>query len=114
MSLKRRLANVERQHGIGVSITIHIIWSGKDEEHWRKRAELAKEKGWGIKIIRITVTHVAQTKNEAEVLVKEHRATGNKWTPIAVHSRAKGNEILAEWDPGLPDWLENPRVEEQQ
>ena len=107
MSLKRRLIKVEKAHGVGISITVPIIWGGKDEEHWRKRTEMARAKGWSIKLIRIAVSHALDSKEEAEAAVAEHREVGNKWIPITVHSRTNPSEVLAKWDPGLPDWLQS-------
>ena len=106
MRMKSRVAAMERACGVGRDIVVPVVWSGRDEERVRSRVERARERGWKLRIIRVSLVDFADSTEEAERLVEQHRS-GGKALPVAIRRSATGpdGEVLAEWDPGLPEWL---------
>ncbi len=105
MSVRRRVRSLEQQMGARSRIRIPIFWDGRSEEIWRHRAEDARARGQPIQLIQFTLMDEAETPEEAEAKVAAHREDG-EGMPITVYRRgSKATEVLAEWDPGLPEWL---------
>ncbi len=112
MTIRRRLRRVERKAGFGDDVLVPIVWDGKDEELWRERVEEADQNGWGINLIAFSVIDEADTVEQARTLITEHRESGDP-LPITVYKRgSRADEVLAEWDPGLPDWLRAHEADE--
>ncbi len=105
MNLRGRMRHVERRAGIGVNVTIPIIWDGRNEDRWRERVDEAHENGWGIKLMRISIQDQADTVEEADDIVARHREKRER-IPMTVYRRgSQGEDVLAEWRPELPEWL---------
>ncbi len=105
MSLRSRMRHVEHRAGVGRAVTIPIILDGRNHDRWRERAEKAHRRGWKIKLIRIGVQHQADTVEEAEAIVAEHREKRERM-PVWVYKRGtQGEKVLAKWAPELPLWL---------
>ena len=105
MSLKRRMKTLELRAGIGEDVSILVTWFGKGEHIWRERVEEARRRGWRVRVIRYGVEHYADSLDDAEDLVAKHRDTCGQ-APITVYRNgSKVEEVLAEWDPGIPKWL---------
>ncbi len=66
MNLRGRMRHVERRAGIGVNVTIPIIWDGRNEDRWRARLEEAHENGWSIRLFSIGIQDQAESVEEAE------------------------------------------------
>ena len=104
MRMRRRIEMAGRRLGLGISLTFPIVWRGHDDERLRKRVEEAMAGGHRVHVIQIGGTGVAETVEEAEARILQHRERHGDHVPITIR-RAGSEEVLAEWDPGLPDWL---------
>jgi hypothetical protein len=104
--LRRRLDAAAHRVGLhGRDHEILVVWDGIREEPWRERVAEARKRGWRVRIVRISLMQVAESVAEADQMVKRHRAE-RPGVPIDVHDKADHDRILAEWDPGLPEWLQ--------
>ena len=106
MSVRRRLEAVEDRLNVHDVVVVPIVWIGRNENLWRARAEEARRRGWSLNIIRIGVVRVANTVEEAEAIVTQHKVDRNRM-PVTVYRRgAPGGAVLAKWAPELPEWLQ--------
>ncbi len=105
MGVRRRVRSLEERMGINSHIRVPIIWDGRSEEFWRRRAEDARARGQPIQVIRFTLIDEAESPEEAETKVAAHREAGDAM-PLTVYRRgSRATEVLTDWDPGLPAWL---------
>ena len=110
MSMRRRIAAVEQSMHVRSDVPVSVFWDGRDDDRCRERVEDARRRGSPLNIIRFTLFEVADTVEEAEAIVSQHRADGGRMA-VTVYSRAApGVEVLAEWDPGLPEWLRDEEL----
>jgi len=87
-------------------VRIRIFWDGVDVQPIRERVADARQRGVPIDLIRFGLMDEADTLEEAQALVEEHRREGDQM-PITIYRRGtRGEEVLAEWDPGPPAWLQ--------
>ncbi len=104
MRLRRRLEQVERVMGDRAGV-MAVFWLGRDDADLRARVEDSRRRGCGIRVIRFGLSEEADTLEEAEAKVAKHCEAGDPM-PITVYRRGtRATEVLAAWDPGLPDWL---------
>ena len=105
MGVRHRLQAIEDRMNLGEDIFLPIILDGRNETMWRERVERAHERGNRLNVIRYCVQYQAETAKEAEDIVARHREEDGAW-PITVYREGTQlDEVLAEWDPGLPEWL---------
>ena len=96
MAMRRRVERLERELGCR-DVAVPIILDGRNED----LARAAYERGGPVQIVRIEVTAEAETMEEAEAIIAQHRDL-----PVTVcHPDGR---LLAEWDPGLPEWCRSP------
>lgn len=105
MSLRIRLKSLETKMRMRVERSVLIISDGQREEWWRTRALAARKRGQRLTVVRLTVMSVADTLQEAEEAVRAHKARWPKVPLTVYHRRAPRKEVLATWEPGLPEWL---------
>jgi hypothetical protein len=105
MTIRRRLASAERKLRLDDSISVPIVWDVRNEEPSRERVEEAVSRGQPFYLVTISLQDVADTAEEAEELLRHHRERIEDRSPIRIVAR-DSDEILAEWEPERPDWLE--------
>jgi hypothetical protein len=114
MGVRHRLQAIEERMNLGEDNFVPIIVDGRNEKMWRERVERAHERGHRLNVIRFRVQHQAETAEEAEDIVSRHRERDRPW-PITVYRKGtQKDEVLAEWDPGLPEWLRDNEAHSQQ
>ena len=110
MSVRRRLEAVEDRLNVRDDVRVTILWPGRNEGLCRERVGEARRRGWSLNIIRIGVVQVADTVEEAEAIVAQHKVDRDRM-PVTVYSRSNpGTEVLAEWAPELPEWLRDEEL----
>jgi hypothetical protein len=103
MSMRRRVVTLERLRRVGEHIRIPIVWDGLTEQPWRARVAEARERGADVHVIRIGLMDEADSLEDAEAKVAMHRQDA-PLMPFTVYRRGThGREVLAEWNPDLPD-----------
>ncbi len=114
MSMRRRVAAVEQAMQVNTDVRVPIVLGFGNDDHWRERAEEARRHGWGLNVIRFGLCQVAETVEEADAIVAQHREEEGA-CPVTVYLKGTRNdEVLVEWDPGLPEWLRNDEEEDRE
>ncbi len=105
------MVNRVRRVESGLGLTNHgpmpIVWNGKMDDEWQRRAEIAKKRGCGIHLITFAHTTCADSKEEADALIEERIEQGMGFAAIVVRHRDDPDKTLAVHEPVLPDWLKN-------
>ena len=104
MSVRRRLRAIERDLRLDRDVTLTVIWPCGREDDWRPPVESHRAHGGEIRVIRIGIESFASSVADAQECIARRVARGCD-RPIVVRSVHDRNEVLARWDPGLPDWL---------
>lgn len=105
MSIRRRVGRLERTLGNDPSHVLPVILDGNDDDAWRPRVEAARRNGHAIRIIRFSLQDEADTVEEAEAIIARHREKHGRTAAEVFRRGTRGEELLAEFDPGLPEWL---------
>ena len=105
MRLRHRLRRAEDKAGLKNHGPIPIIWDGRMEDEWKRRAELAEKRGCGVNLITFEQMLCADSKEEAEAVIQERLELDMNFSSIIVHRRGDPSDILATHEPELPDWL---------
>ncbi len=106
MSMRRRIAALAWSMQADKEDQVLINWPGRGPDLCRKRVEDAQSRGCTLKIVRFSIVRVADTVEEAEAVLAQHQVDRPQ-TPVTVYSRRNpGTEVLAEWAPDLPEWLQ--------
>ena len=105
MRLRHRIEVMEHRASIGSRFVPIVFWNGEDEGVPRRRVEAARARGQRFRVVQFAATDFAEDAAEAEAKVAGHREQ-RPAVPITVYRRASMVDVLAEWEPSLPDWLQ--------
>ena len=105
MRLRRRVEAVEQRASIGSRFVPIVFWNGEDEDVPRRRVEAARARGQRFRVVQFAATDFADALPEAEAKVAAHREA-RPGVPITIYRRDSKADLLAQWDPSLPDWLQ--------
>ena len=111
MSLRRRVKAMEQRFAPAHQVLIPVFLHGGNHDHARERLEYAREHGYRVRLIRFSVGDVADSLEQAEEIVANHR-TARPNAPITIYRRGSDpEEVLARWDQGFPEWATSPKAE---
>lgn len=103
MSIRSRVAAVQRQLGQRDDGCIIVLVNGQTGSGVQERVEQARRRGMGVKFVQVSVGAKASSLAAAERIVEEHRRT-RAGVPIQVTDERSG-VVLLEWAPAPPEWI---------
>ena len=105
MRLGSRIEKLEQRFGRPPGVRT-IIWSGVDwDGSIRATADRCHREGVRLRVIRVGVMDYARSVEEAHRRIAHHKKAAAS-APITVYLQDDAERtVLADYDPGLPDWL---------
>jgi hypothetical protein len=99
MRLGRRVREIEEELRSRRPSRVVVVDDGSERS--RQMIEEARMRGCQVDMIVLGVMHVAETMEEAQAILEEHKA--KRTCPLTVYKEGpKPWEVLLEWDEGIP------------